>query len=90
MISIGTQQEREVSPLDVARANGRGVSVFRPAEAAIFLGCDRAVVDAACKEFITSRGRRGLAHFLCGKGLIIRRESLTAWMQHQERAMAGF
>lgn len=77
------------SPAELARAGGRGVAVFRPAEAAIFLGVDRAVVDGAMREYVSSRGRRGLAHFLAGKGSLIRRESLISWMQQLERAMLG-
>ena len=34
-----------------ARDSGRGFSVFRPAEAAAFLGCNRAVVDAAMRVY---------------------------------------
>jgi len=51
-----------------ARANGRGVNVFRPAEAAAFLGVSVLVIKDAMADYCRSSGRRGLAHFDCGKG----------------------
>lgn len=75
--------------VDVARRNGRGVAVFRPVEAAAFLGVHRQVVDSAAQEWVASRGRRGLPHFFCGKGILIRRESIDLWMSAQERAQAA-
>ena len=66
----------ENNPVERARSCGRGVAVFRPAEAAVFLGCNRAVVDSAMREYVESAGRRGLAHFFMGKGKMIRRESI--------------
>lgn len=75
--------------VEVARAEGRGRSVFRPLEAAAFLGVHRQVVDDACSEWVTSKGRHGLPHFLCGKGTLIRREALGQWMQAREMAQAG-
>lgn len=78
-----------LNPVEVARSSGRGVSVFRPAEAAAFLGVHREVLDHAINEWVVTRGRRGLAHFLCGKGKLIRREALDQWMQSQEQAILG-
>ncbi len=75
--------------MERARDSGRGFSVFRPAEAAAFLGCNRAVVDAAMREYIESSGRRGLAFSLLGKGRLIRREALDQWMISQEMAIIG-
>jgi hypothetical protein len=86
MISV---DDMEAAPAEVARAGGRGVAVFRPREAALFLGVNRAVVDEAMSEYVTSGGRRGLAHFLCGRGFLIRREAMLTWMQSLERAMLG-
>lgn len=78
-------------PVEVARAEGRGRAVFRPVEAAAFLGVHRQVVDSACAEWVRSAGKRGLAHFLCGKGSMIRREAIEAWMESREIAQArGF
>lgn len=72
--------------MERARSGGRGVSVFRPPEAAAFLGVSRRVLDNECRAWIVTRGRRGLAHFLCGKGVLIRREALDIWMQAKERS----
>ena len=77
------------NPLERARECGRGVAVFRPAEAATFLGCNRAVVDAAMREYVESSGRRGLAYFLLGKGRMIRREAINQWMMQRESQMIG-
>lgn len=77
----------ENNPVERARECGRGVAVFRPAEAAVFLGCNRAVIDSALREYVESAGRRGLAHFFCGKGKLIRREAIDQWMMQRERAV---
>ena len=79
----------ENNPVERARSCGRGVAVFRPAEAAVFLGCNRAVVDSAMREYVESAGRRGLAHFFMGKGKMIRRESIEQWMIQRERSVIG-
>jgi hypothetical protein len=79
----------ENNPVERARECGRGVAVFRPAEAAVFLGCNRAVVDAAMREYVESAGRRGLAHFFAGRGKMIRREAIDQWMIQRERAVIG-
>ena len=77
----------EMCALERARANGRGVSVFRPEEAAAFLGVNREVIDDAMRRHLASRGRLGLAFFRAGKGSLITRESLQRWMEQQERAV---
>jgi hypothetical protein len=77
------------SPIDVARANGRGVAVFRPDEAAAFLGISDVVIRDAMADYIRSSGKRGLAHFTAGKGALIRRCSLDTWMERQELKQAG-
>ena len=77
----------ENNPVERARECGRGVAVFRPSEAAVFLGCNRAVIDSALREYVESAGRRGLAHFFCGKGKMIRREAIDQWMMQRERAV---
>jgi hypothetical protein len=64
----------------LARANGRGVNVFRPAEAAAFLGVSVLVIKDAMSDYCRSSGRRGLAHFQCGKGAMIRRIAIENWM----------
>ncbi len=79
----------ENNPVERARSCGRGVAVFRPCEAAFFLGCSRAVIDSALREYVESSGRRGLAHFFCGKGKMIRREAIDQWMMQRERAVIG-
>lgn len=89
MIAADTTAAAPADPAEAARAGGRGVAVFRPQEAAIFLGVHRQVIDSAMREWVSSRGRRGLAHFLAGRGFLIRRESLDTWMQSLERAMLG-
>ena len=77
------------APIDIARANGRGVAVFRPNEAAAFLGVSDVVIRDAMADWVRSSGRRGLAHFAAGKGALIRRCSLDTWMDQQERRTAG-
>ena len=77
------------APIDIARANGRGVAVFRPNEAAAFLGVSDVVIRDAMADYIRSSGKRGLAHFTAGKGALIRRCSLDTWMDQQERRTAG-
>ena len=74
--------------LDVARANGRGVVVFRPDEAAAFLGVSDVVIRDAMADYVRSSGRRGLAHFNAGKGALIRRVSIDTWMDQQEQITA--
>ena len=75
--------------LEVAKSNGRGVVVFRPNEAAAFLGVSDVVIRDAMADWVRSSGRRGLAHFKAGKGAMIRRCSLDTWMDQQERKQAG-
>jgi hypothetical protein len=74
--------------LDIARANGRGVVVFRPDEAAAFLGVSDVVIRDAMADYLRSSGRRGLAHFNAGKGALIRRVALDTWMEAREQATA--
>lgn len=78
-----------LSPIEIARANGRGVVVFRPDEAAAFLGVSDVVIRDAMSDWVRSSGRRGLAHFPAGKGMMIRRVSLDDWMYKQELKQAG-
>jgi len=78
-----------LSPIEIARANGRGVVVFRPDEAAAFLGVSDVVIRDAMSDWVRSSGRRGLAHFPAGKGSLIRRVSLDDWMYKQEIKQAG-
>ena len=77
------------APIDIARANGRGVVVFRPDEAAAFLGVSDVVIRDAMADWVRSSGRRGLAHLAAGKGAMIRRVSLDDWMYKQELKQAG-
>lgn len=70
-----------------AATTGRGAAVFRPSEAAHFLGVSRRVIDSACREWRATKGRNGIAHFFCGRGIMIRREAIEAWMAAQERAL---
>ena len=72
-----------------ARAGGRGVIFFRPAEAADFLGVSRAEISAAMREYTSTRGRRGLAHFVAGKGAMIRRCAIFLWCRQREMEVAG-
>jgi hypothetical protein len=74
--------------LDVARANGRGVVVFRPEEAAAFLGVSDVVIRDAMSDYVRSSGRRGLAHFSAGKGSLIRRCQIEDWMAREEQTTA--
>lgn len=67
-----------------AKANGRGVNVFRPAEAAAFLGVSDVLIRDAMSDYCRSSGRRGLAHFPCGKGMMIRRIAIENWMSALE------
>ena len=78
----------EINALEVARANGRGVVVFRPDEAAAFLGVSDVVIRDAMSDYVRSSGRRGLAHFPAGKGALIRRVSIDTWMDQQEQITA--
>lgn len=75
--------------LEVARSSGRGVVVFRPDEAAAFLGVSDVVIRDAMADWVRSSGRRGLAHFTAGKGALIRRVSIDTWMERQELKEAG-
>lgn len=75
--------------LEIAKSQGRGVAVFRPNEAAAFLGVSDVVIRDAMADYIRSSGKRGLAHFTAGKGALIRRCSLDTWMDQQERRTAG-
>ena len=63
-----------------ASIHGRGVEVFRPSEAAAFLGVSVKEIKAAMRIRDLSEGKRGLAHFKLGKGALIRRGALEAWM----------
>ena len=79
----------DVKPIDIARANGRGVVVFRPDEAAAFLGVSDVVIRDAMADWVRSSGRRGLAWFEAGKGAMIRRCQMDIWMERQELKQAG-
>lgn len=70
--------------LDRARTNGRGTSVFSPDEAAAFLGVSRALIVSEMNLWSSSRHREGIAWFPCGKGRLIRRESLDAYARALE------
>lgn len=75
--------------LSRASVSGRGVIFFRPAEAAAFLGISREEITLAMREYVVSRGRRGLAHFSAGKGSMIRRASIILWCLQREQEMVG-
>jgi hypothetical protein len=71
-----------------ATSHGRGVEVFRPSEAAAFLGVSIKEIKGAMRSFDLSEGKRGLAHFQLGKGALIRRGALETWMQSLEDKQA--
>jgi hypothetical protein len=71
-----------------AAAAGRGLEVFRPGEAAAFLGVSVKEIKAAMRTRDLSEGKRGLAHFKLGKGSLIRRGALEAWMMELEAKQA--
>ena len=70
--------------LQRAAVHGRGVEVFRPSEAAAFLGVSVKEIKGAMRTYDLSEGKRGLAHFPLGKGSLIRRGALETWMQSLE------
>ena len=74
--------------MDQARSNGRGIFIFRPAEAAAFLGVSDDLIRDAMQDFTRHSGKRGLAYFNAGKGALIRRSSLEKWMGEQEQLTA--
>jgi len=53
------------------------------------LGVSDVVIRDAMSDWVRSSGRRGLAHFPAGKGMMIRRVSLDDWMYKQELKQAG-
>ena len=67
-----------------AAVHGRGVEVFRPSEAAAFLDVSIKEIKAAMRTYNLSEGKRGLAHFPLGRGMMIRRGALEDWMQSLE------
>lgn len=67
-----------------AAVHGRGVEVFRPSEAAAFLGVSVKEIKSGMRTYDLSEGKRGLAHFPLGKGSLIRRGALETWMQGLE------
>jgi hypothetical protein len=71
-----------------AASNGRGVEVFRPSEAAAFLGVSVKEIKGAMRSFDLSEGKRGLAHFQRGTGSLIRRGALETWMESLESKQA--
>lgn len=79
-------KKASVLPDSVVRAtsNGRGVEVFRPSEAAAFLGVSVKEIKGAMRSYDLSEGKRGLAHFKLGKGSLIRRRALETWMESLE------
>lgn len=79
---MNAQQCRE--SLERARLNGRGASVFSPDEAAAFLGVSRDLILSEMRLWTSSRHREGIAWFPCGKGRLIRRESLDAYARQLE------
>lgn len=74
--------------LQRAAVNGRGVQVFRPSEAAAFLGVSVKEIKGAMRIYDLSEGKRGLAHFQLGKGSLIRRGALENWMESLEAKQA--
>lgn len=85
MANFGLKKQRVVSDSIVrATSNGRGVEVFRPSEAAAFLGVSVREIKSGMRSYDLSEGKRGLAHFRIGKGLMIRRRALEDWMQSLE------
>jgi hypothetical protein len=83
-------EKAKVIPDSIVRAtsNGRGVEVFRPSEAAAFLGVSVKEIKSAMRTFDLSEGKRGLAHFQLGKGALIRRGALETWMRSLEDKQA--
>lgn len=71
-----------------ASVHGRGIEVFRPSEAAAFLGVSVKEIKGAMRAFDLSEGKRGLAHFQLGKGSLIRRRALETWMESLESKQA--
>lgn len=79
---MNAQQCKE--SLERARMNGRGTSVFSPDEASAFLGVSRSLIVSEMRLWTSSRHREGIAWFPCGKGKLIRRESLDEFARRLE------